>query len=289
MENLHKVDHLPIGRRGLLAWLVIPVSLFFLLGYGTGRLVEQVAGARPEAILFDHTEENYGLLVPPETWARSATDRVPDIVSPSGEVQPAKTVPLFAGSPWVLWKPYTTPAGASVDFVAWQISRAAAEVYELEIRPEDIADRYLEAGPEGRVQVRPGGLTLMADYPAARLTTDAGPVLPVWVGAEIIVLLLVNTVFFRACGPGTSIRKSRIIFWIMMVGLLAIHVGGFLLLVQGWTRDWVIYGFWMGLIRDLGKLGPAGWAAAWLGAILGIAAAWRLAVRALENVEAPAA
>ncbi len=105
--------------------------------------------------------------------------------------------------------------------------------------------------------------------------------------AEIIALLLVNTIFFRTCRPGITIRKSRVIFWILMGGLMGLHIGGYLFLIKGWTQEWLVYGFWMGLIRDLGDQGPAGYAVAWLGAILGVGAAWRLAAHALENVEAP--
>ena len=126
MENLYKVDHLPLGRRGLLGWLVIPVTLFFFLGYGAGRVVEYAADERAEAIYFDNAEEHYGLLVPPDVWKLSGSPVAPVITSPAGESHPAQAVPVFRGLPWVLWKPYSTPAGASMEFVAWQISRAAA-------------------------------------------------------------------------------------------------------------------------------------------------------------------
>ena len=134
--------------------------------------------------------------------------------------------------------------------------------------------------------VKPEGLTLAADFPQAS-ATSSGPVFPVWVGAELIALLLVNTIFFRTCRPGITIRKSRVIFWILMGGLMGLHIGGYLIFIERWTQEWLVYGFWMGLIRDLGDLGPAGYAVAWLGAVLGVGAAWRLAAHALENVEAP--
>ena len=37
---------------------------------------------------------------------------------------------------------------------------------------------------------------------------------------------------------------------------------------MGWTKEWLIYGFWMGRMRELGAMGPVGYGAAWLGMTL---------------------
>jgi len=286
MENLYKVDHLPIDRRILFQWLVLPVTSAFLLGYGAGRVMEALSADRPEKIRFENAEDNYGLKVPPEFFSFTTSSEPKLVSSPSGETHEVLAVQVFKGFPGVLWKPYATPAGASMEFVAWQISRAAAEVYGLEIEPEEISARYLETDLNRRVTVRDTGLTLAADYPAAR-PGSLGPVLPLLVGGEFALLLVVLAVFFRVFKPGITIRKSRVVFWLLMGGLMALHIGGYVTFMLGWTRDWLVHGFWLGRVRELGALGPAGYGAAWLGMFLLLAGTWRWAEKSFLAVEAP--
>ena len=257
MENLHKVDHLPVDRRTLLRWLVFPVVGFFLLGYGAGRVQDTVDPERSEKIVFDNGLETYGLKVSPHFFAFSGSDETPVVTAPWGESHEARVETVFRGLPGVIWKPYTTPQGASLEFVAWQISRATAAVYGLELDPDEISARYLEADLHGRVTVREPGLTLAADFPDAR-QGNSGPVFPVLIGGELVLLMVVLGLFFQVFKPGITIRKSRIVFWLLMGGLMACHLSGYIFFINGWTREWLVYGFWLGRIRELGELGPAG-------------------------------
>ncbi len=287
MKNLHKVDHLPVDRRILLRWLVFPITGMFLLGYGAGRVLDTVDPDRSEKIVFDNDEKSYGLKVSPEFFAYAGSDEAPAVTAPWGENHGTTVEPVFRGLPGVLWKPYATPAGASRDFVAWQISRAAAAVYGLELDPHEISVRYLETDLHGRVTVREPGLTLAADFPSAR-TSSSGPVFPLLVGGELVLLMVVLALFFKVFKPGVTIRKSRIVFWFVMGGLMVCHIGGYVLLMLGWTKEWVVYGFWLGRIRELGELGPVGHGAAWLGMLLLLLVTWRWAEKSFLAAEAPA-
>jgi hypothetical protein len=286
MENLYKVDHLPLDRRTLFRWMVLPVTLFFIAGYGGGRLVEGASGHRTEDIVFENSEEGYGLKVSPGAWQFSATGEPPVVTAPWGESYIAASVPVLKGLPGFLWKPFTTPLEASPEFVAWQISRAVKAVHGLHVPPEEIRERYLESGSGGRVSIRPEGMKIMADFPEAR-PMYLGPVFPFWVGGELICLMLVNMVYFRAFRPGITIRKGRIVFWSLMGGLMALHIGGYVLFIKGLTEEWIITGFWMGVTRKIGAAGPVGITAAWLVAALLLALAWRGAEKVFLKAEAP--
>jgi hypothetical protein len=213
MENLHKVDHLPVDRRTLLRWLVVPITSFFLLGYGAGRVLDTVDPDRSEKIVFDNGHETYGLKVSPEYFTYAGSDETPVVTAPWGEAHEATVEPVFRRLHGVLWKPYATPEGTSLEYVAWQISRATAAVYGLEIDPDEISARYLEADLHGRVTVREPGLTLAADFPDAR-HGNLGPVFPVLVGGELFLLMVILALFFLDChGRTHGLSHRRIYFF----------------------------------------------------------------------------
>ena len=130
------------------------------LGYGVGRLVEESSGQRTEQIVFENSEDGYGLKVPPGAWSISAVGESQVVTAPWGEDHIAQSVPVLKGLPGYLWKPFTTPLEASPEFVAWQISRAVQVVHGLDISPEEIQERYLESGTGSRVLIRPEGLNV---------------------------------------------------------------------------------------------------------------------------------
>jgi hypothetical protein len=286
MDNLFKVDHLPIDRRTLLRWLVLPVVAVFLLGYGVGRFMELLSPERSERIAFHNDPDNYGLKVPGEFFSFTFSDAAKLVSSPEGETHEVFAAPVFKGLPGIMWTPYGTPPGATLDFVSWQISRAARAVYGLEIPPGEIAVTYLTEDANGLVTVREPGLTLREDYPAAD-PTDLGPVLPLLVGSEIVLFLVVLTVYFRVFKPGVTIGKSRLVFWLLMGGLMALHIAGFVFFILDWTTEWLAYGFWLGRMRELGSLGPWGHGLAWAGIMPLVVGAWRLAAKSFLAVEAP--
>lgn len=285
-ENLYKVDHLPIDRRILLRWLVVPVAGIFMLGYGTGRVMESYSPDRQEKVSFENTDESYGLKVPAEFFSFTTSPEPNLVSSPAGETHEVVAFQVFKGLPGVLWKPYGTPAGASLDFVSWQISRAAVAVYGLEITPEEISARYLEKDLNGLVTVREPGLTLVTDFPQAG-SSGLGPVFPLLVGGVLVLFLGLLALFFMVFKPGVTIRKMRVVFWFLMGGLMGLHIGGYVFFMAGLTKEWLISGFLLGRMREIGALGPAGYGAVWLVMILLVWAAWRLAQRMFLAAEAP--
>jgi hypothetical protein len=286
LENLHRVDHLPIPRGLLLRWLLLPGIACLLAGGLIGAAVDH---ARPpgESLVYenDGSRPHAGLLVPPDLW-RLAWGAPPDsVTAPWGERRPTVSVAVVAGWPLRLWKPYAADPGASARFVAWQVSRAARAVHGVDIAPDLIRERYFVTAADGSVQVREGGLSLVADGLVAP-RGEVGPVLPLLLGATVVPTLLVCALVFWLCGPGATRRRVKTVFWTLMAALMAMHLGGYALLMTRTVRDWVVSGLVTGLAGQLGAAGPAGWFAAWLFVVGTSVLAWRLCARAFARVEA---
>lgn len=285
VEKLHLVDHLPISRRTILLWLVVPQMLALMIGYGGGRwlVAREPAG---ELILLDESADSYGVKLPPEFWQVKLTSGEELIAAPWDETYPAMSVPLFKGLPGQFWKPFTTPPEASLDFVAWQLSRAVQAVYGADLAPEYIADTYLVIGPEGRVVAREQGLTLAGDHPAWR-TPYGGPVFPVLLGGEIVLWLLTLALFFRLCKPGMTIKKVRVRFWIIMAALLGLHIVMFIGFILEFSSDWIVSGAFLSTMRSLVSTGLTGGFVMGFVMVMMIFGAWRLAETSFARVEAP--
>jgi len=286
LHNLYHVDHLPIPRELILRWMLLPGLAALLAGGLIGTAVDR---ARPqgETLVFanDSSVDHHGLLIPPDMWEPVWGTPPSQVTAPWGESRPVAAVAVIAGGPLHLWKPFTTVPEASIDFVAWQISRAAAAIHGVTVDPDTIRERYLVSGPDGAVQVRDAGLTLVADG-LVPPREPVGPVLALLLGTTVVASLLVCWLVFRACGPGVSARRVKVVFAVAMGALLLLHLAGYALLMARVTADWMMTGLVEGAARRLAEMGSAAWTMTWLAFGLAAAAVWRLCVRAFDRVEA---
>jgi len=286
LENLHRVDHLPIPRGLLLRWLLLPNLAALLVGALAGAAVDRGRGPG-ESLVYenDAARPHHGLLVPTDLWQPVWGTPPAEVAAPWGERRPAASVAVIAGWPLHLWNPYTAGPGASAEFVAWQISRAAEVVHGVEIAPERIRERYLVAGADGGVAVRAGGLTLVADG-LVPPRGAVGPVLAPLLGVTVVATLLTCAFVFRVCGRGATRRRLKTVFWGVMAVLMAVHIGGYALLMTRTVQDWTVSALVTGLARRLGAAGPAGWIVTWLAVAGAALLAWRLCASAFARLEA---
>jgi hypothetical protein len=286
LGNLHKVDHLPIPRRLLLQWLIVPNLVAFLAGGFIG-LGFDLNRERGEAISFenDATLEHSGLLVPVDLWDPVWGGEARTVTSPWGETVSLAIQPVIKGLPAHLLKPFTTGPGSSPDFVAWQIARAVEATHGVALDPEEILNRYLVTGPDGSVQIHEEGLTLVGDglVPPRGLV---GPILGLLLGFTMVSALVVFWLIFRACGRGLTPHRIKVAFGTAMGLLMLFHLGGYALLMSHSISEWAVTAMIEGLAGQLGALGPAGYAVTWAAALLMSWAAWQLCTRAFARVEA---
>ncbi len=285
-EKLHLLDFLPVNRRTILAWVVWPAILMLGLGYWLGQWQASVQSANVEVISFVNDETGYGLKVPPISFQVVKAQEAPLIRADWGETHQAESVSVMKGLPWLLYKPYTTPEGSSEQFVAWQISRVVKAVYGENLTPEEIIDRYLETDESGRVQVCSGGLSLKEDYPQWE-KIPSGPVFPLLFGAAVVLYLLILALLFRSLRWQASLKKTRAVFWSLMVTLLMLHIGGLGTYMAGLTDDWILRGFFIGLVQRWWQTGSAVMGIAYVGFVLALVFVWSLTLNQFRRLEPP--
>jgi hypothetical protein len=284
-EKMHHVDHLPVDRRTILAWLVLPSLLALAAGYAGGQWWASGKLVTEETIAFVNDEKGYGLKVPPRCFELVKSDEAPVITSPWGESHQAESVVAWKGQPWLFYKPFSTPEGASEQFVAWQISQVVQRVFGEFLSPEEISERYLETGSDGRVLVGADGLSLKSDHPQWR-ELSGGPVFPLFAGPVVILYLLVLALLFRLQRRPVSVKRQRVAFWGVMILLLVLHIGWMAGFVSGMSDDWIVSGIILGGIQRLAMAGSGTGVAAYAVVSVLVVFAWSLALRQFRRLEA---
>jgi hypothetical protein len=280
--KLHLLDPLPVSRRAVFGYLVLPGLLVALLGYGLGGLTGK--GADSESLV-EYEERYYDraldVRVPLEFWEIGRRG-VPAPIQPCcDKPHAAWSVSLFKGTEIVLHNPYHAPADSSPEYVARQFSRAAEAVYGRQIPVQELLDRYFERGPEGGTVLKTGRFNLLDDYPGLR---------PVGWGSGLALVLLVIgavwllylTLIFRL---GHSIIKwGHVSLTVISVIFLftMIWTSG-----QGITSEWKVSAGAGILLRNLTDTVPGGTAALWMIASAGILACFFLARAQFERMEIP--
>lgn len=286
LENLWRVDHLPISRRRLLLWAVLPNLIALLVGYGVGVGVSGYQRANHDEISLQEFKTRLWLDVPIEyldlTWGSEA----PTLTAATGEPVQIHSQRVLPGLPLTAHNTFFLTEDSTAPEVAWQIARAVEMVYGQTIDWREIQARYLTIDAQGRPHPVEGGLTLRADYPDLA-PSYRGPVLPLLIGSLVTIFLLVVGAVFSGLGRGATIRRARFVFWCTMALLLAIHIGGFGMLIGRWMRDWALTAAVLVTARRIAELGPVAIGLTWAGAVVAVAGAWRLAEGRFRAAEAP--
>lgn len=295
LANLRTVDALPLGRRRLLLLLTLPPLLFVSAGYlggvfWIGARDVKIGEPHPDLprIVFVEEERGYGLRVPRYMWRMAWDGEAPPAVAPGGESHPAMSIPVIEGATPVIYKPYTTPVGASRDYVAWQISRAARDMYGSRLTAEEIAERYLQTDSDGRVRLKTGSLELpTGDWVVG--ARHVGPFFPVTMA--LVTVLLYAGIAFYAPGVRAGVSKTRrtVRMWILLGVLLLWHLAPYVLALARWSQPWVLEAAGVDLMMKMVRAVPGGIVGVWIGVLLVGAAAFEVAAIAFRRVESPVA
>ena len=189
-RKLYTLDAFPLPRRFIFAAMFVPYVAILGLGYGAGRIVADKGERGRELITFIERDDHYYLSAPLRNGAIALDGSPPAAVAPWGESHEVWSRPIWAGKTPVVHSLFSTPPGSSPEFVAWQITRAAREIYGADIAAGEVLERYLTTDDGGRVVPVGGELTLAADHPDWRVSSH-GPVFPA-------VMLLVCGLWFVA-------------------------------------------------------------------------------------------
>ncbi len=288
LRRLPMLDALPISRRAIFPALALPSLLVFATGYGIGRagsalLVEP----RERIVLAADREGQHHLRVPLRDFEIAWNGRPPIATSPWGETHAPLAIPIQPGFSPVLYKPFTTPPGSSIDFVALQISRAMRTIHGNGLSPEVIRDRYLALDDAGDVVASAGGLTLMAEDPELPVR-GYGPVLAIVLAITGVPYLLLVAGALRALRRRCDEAARRTVLWVA----LAAAVGLQLLYVAGAIADWwdpdIHWAAVRVLVRHASAYVPGGAVVVWIVTLAVLWVAYKLAESQFVRLEAPA-
>ena len=265
LHRLALIDTLPISRRHLFAMISLPGLLAVLLGYGAGNLSSDRWPGSAELLHYAlETEDGRGSQRAPATALDiSWRGIVQSMEAPWGESHPAWSLPLLRGFAPIVQSSYTTPAGCSAEYFAWQMSRAIEAVYGTHIPADELRERYLSTNAQGSVVFRDGPPELRRDYPALR-PIEHGPYFPVVLFLVAILWLLPTALSLRMLRVRRGERRRKLAVFSALGGLMFIHIAQYLPLMFGYAEDFGVFALWNQVVRGLERSVPGGTASLWL-------------------------
>jgi hypothetical protein len=285
LGRLHTLDPLPVSRRVLFAVLVLPYFALLCVGYAVGSLGAARVAARSDQVEYRETGSGYRVRVPRSICEIAWDGRVPAIVSPEGESRVPSPVPLWRGSRAVLYSPYDTPPGSSVDFVAFQLSRALGVVFGVSVSAREIAGRYLDTRADGLVVPAGNGVSFQRHI-AGLTPRGHGPVFPIVMALVCVPWLLLTAMLLRSYRAGISDAARQRLMWTVVTVVLVLTLGALALVVAGFTGMWLFQVLVEIPARVIGASTPA-IVATWILAAALVLGAYRVAQARFLRMEIP--
>jgi len=286
LSRMYMIEPLPVSRKLLHAYLVLPVLAVTMLSYAVGIAVGK-GSAPTENLLFyggKRYDRSLDVRVPLEFW-KIGWNGEPAPVSNECCDKPyaAWSTPLFEGSGIVIYCPYHVPPGSPPSFVAEQLSRAAEEVFGARIDPKEIEERHFVAGPGGEMRMRGVTINIGKDYPHLKARNWIGilPVVALLVG---IPWFLIAALTFQLFSGGRNGRVLQVVLGVVVTVwiLFIIFVSS-----SGLTAEWKIGAFAWILLRGVAGGMPGGAGTLWLLTVLLLALGYLLSWNRFVRVEAP--
>jgi hypothetical protein len=286
------LDPLPVPRKLLFAYLVLPGLLLALLGHTGAHLVRAEGAIRQS--LVDYRQHpvvgDWDVQVPLISWEIGWDGQPPPVeepyVPPWEEPYYPWSVSLFRGLPPVLYSPYHAPQGSPPEWVAAQLSQAVEAVYGTSISAIEIQRRYLLLEADGSTVVQPRGVSLLDHFPGLKPVAWAQtlPLMALLIGLPwLLYLALAVRGGYASADAG---RRPWGPFLLAGYGLLCI-VGAIWSYGVGWTAEWKLIALTGILARKLSALLPADLWLQWSIVIALLAGAYLLAQARFERIETP--
>ncbi len=286
LGRMYMIEPLPVSRRLLHAYIVLPVLAVTLFGYGIGIAVGK--GSAPTENLLFYGEKRYDrsldVRVPLEFWEIGwHGEPAPVVAECCDEPYAVWSTSLFEGSDIVLYSPYHTPPGSTPAFVSRQLSRAAERIFGEKLDPKEIESRYFVAGPGGEMRMRGETINIGKDYPHLEANN--------WYGIVPVAVLIIGIPWFIIAALSFHIYsagKKGSIVQIVLGAVVTVYILSIIYVSSsGFTSEWKIGAFAWILVRKLASGFPGGVSALWFVAVAALFAGYLLSWNRFERVEAP--
>lgn len=285
--RMYKLDHLPISRRPLLAYSVLPVALVTLAGVGAGQLHFMLKQSQFKMIRY-YCEgvgcNRFTVRVPDDCWEIAWDGIVPPVTSPWGESHVPEAHHLYKGSSIALYNPYEVGEASSDDFVELQINKAIEDIHGV---PAPTRRATHPSGDDANLRESPKRGEPAVVWPENRgsdmrnRTMAARVLLFGLITAGIISLGLQQ---FRATTP------EHVYPWLLqgIAAPILLLLGGLYVADQlGFANFRAFAAFPEILIRKLGESLPLSTPAMWALALAVLAAGYLLIQYRFNKIEAP--
>lgn len=195
IHRMHRLDALPIPRRAMLPFLLVPPLVTVILGYALGAtgVLSFIRAGKP--INFRALYHSTCICVAPEYW-EITTD--PDGAS------------IFPGAPLKVRSPYRVDDTNTPAEVAAELQRALKAIYDCAMSAEEIAARFLTVGETGGVHLQADGEVHLEDLLPAP-SRARGRRWPVVLLVVAVPWLLHSALIYRIQRSGLSQQSDRLI------------------------------------------------------------------------------
>ena len=279
-------DHLPLSRDQLLSYLIAPQLVLLLAGLVGGEILAPSSEVKGDWLTWSNEADTYGLRMMPRFFV-VAWGEPPENVGPDGAVStpPSDWRPLGTRGP-VLYKPFHTPPGSSLEFCAWQLERASEHIYGQTVAAAEFRDRYLTENPDGVVSWRANAPTLREDHP--ELTPRRLPgLLPLQVLLGLALFQIAFRLHLGTFRPRVRDKVRVVSFVGLLAALMVIYLAPFLLSMAGLGDPSGLNILVLAVSDQLVAVTPGGVAGMWLVVITVLAAGHWLVLHGFRRAEWP--
>ena len=289
LPRLYMIDALPVSRKTVFAFLVIPGLIVALGSYtvGTVRAKGLFTGRHIVTYESKYYDEQYDVRVPLEFWEMSADGNPAPVAGCCDEPHSAWSTELLKGTDLILYSPYHAPPGSPPDFVAAQLSRAIEDVFGERIPPSELQHRYFDTGPDGGTILKTEPVDIMRDYPVlqARGWSGALPLVYLLVGLPWFLYLSLAMGPLRSRVPGKSLLRGHLIVTFVAMGFLILMIWAS---SNGITKEYKVSAALGIMLRKAAEAVPGGAVSLWVISLLMLAAAYPAAQSGFLKYEFPA-
>ena len=159
--------------------------------------------------------------------------RPPAVTAPWGESHVPLHRPLIRSGRAVVYSPYSAPPGSSVDFLAWQMSRAVTAIYGSSESWESIRNRYLVVRDDGATGLAVPGFSYRTNHPGLP-APKAGGTFPLILFLVVVPYFFLIALYLRLQRTDHSDRGRLTIYWSIAGFLPLLWIMPFIATLAGW-------------------------------------------------------